>query len=158
MPMQSRFLVALAALLLAGATSARAAEPPAVVADAIEDARKQCLGDRGKPGPNNGMVSVADLDGDGREDWILDYAKFDCKGQAPLFCGSGGCLLQIFMWQRADEWKVVYDNNVRTWTRLQIDGKPGIRFSLHGSECNKAGAEKCEKTYVFARRGLKQKR
>ena len=156
--MPFRFLLALAALLIAAAAPARAAEQPEVVAQAIDDARKQCLGDRGKPGASNGMVTVTDLNGDGREDWILDYARFDCKGPAPLFCGSAGCLLQIFMWQGGSDWKVVYDNNVRSWARLAIDGKPGVKFSLHGSECNKTGADKCEKTYVFARRGLKQKR
>jgi hypothetical protein len=130
-------------------TASLAADYPDVVKAAIEDARKQCVEVEGKPGAGDAMVSVADLDGNGREDWVLDFGKLECDGAATLFCGTGGCTLQIYLWQGGSEWKLAFDDNVRAWKRIKVGGKPGLLFHLHGSACNRVGYYDCRQTFVF---------
>ena len=57
-------------------------------ATAIEDARKQCIVAEGKPGPGGVMARAVDLDGNGRDDWVLDFGKLACDGAQTLFCGD----------------------------------------------------------------------
>src|SRR6266545_1944800 len=101
-------VVLLAAML---PTTSFAVEYPDIVNTAIEDARKQCVEAEGKPGPGEAMAAATDLDGNGREDWVLDFGKLECAGAGTLFCGTGGCLLQIYVWRRQSEWKLVFDQN-----------------------------------------------
>jgi hypothetical protein len=143
-------------LLSFGACSipAAAADFPDVVRKAVDSAANECRESGGKPG-TNAMATVADLDGNGGEDWILDYAKMQCSGIVPPFCGSGGCTLQIFLWQSGSEWELVFDQNVQAWSRAKIGGKPGLKVSLHGSACNRVGFKSCNKTYVFEKGRLR---
>jgi hypothetical protein len=142
-------------LVMLRSDPARAADYPDVVKAAIDDARKQCVEAGGKPGLDDAMASVADLDGNGGEDWVLDLGKLQCDGAASLFCGTGGCGLQIFLWQRGSEWKLAFDDNVRGWKRVKVNGRPGLLFHLHGSACNRVGYYDCRKTYVFDKGSLR---
>jgi hypothetical protein len=130
-------------------TTSFAAEQPDIVKAAIEDARKQCVEAEGKPGPGEVMARTIDLDGNGRDDLVLDFGKLECDGAQTLFCGTGGCLLQIYLWQRGMEWKLVFDENVRGWKPIKAGGKPALLFHLHGSACNRVGYYDCRKTFVF---------
>ena len=85
----------------------------------------------------------------------VDFGKLACDGADTLFCGTGGCTLQIYLWQRGSEWKLVFDDNVRGWKRISVRGKPGLLFHLHGSACNRVGYYDCRKTYVFDRGALR---
>jgi hypothetical protein len=144
-----RFLVSsLIVALCSACLTAAAADFPDVVRKAVDEAAKECRESGGKPG-TEAMATVADLDGNGGEDWVLDYAKMQCDGTPPPFCGSAGCTLQIFLWQRGPEWKLVFDENVQAWSRAKVRGKPGIKLSLHGSACNRVGSKSCNKFMVL---------
>ena len=73
----------------------------------------------------------------------------------PCSAGTGGCLLQIYLWQRGLEWKLVFDENVRAWKRIKAGGKPALLFHLHGSACNRVGYYDCRKTFVFDKGSLR---
>src|SRR3990170_5268995 len=70
-------LVALAMSL--ALTSAHAAEPPDNVAEAITEAERACKDTNGTPN-TDAVLKVEDLNGDGGEDWLADYAKLKCEG------------------------------------------------------------------------------
>jgi hypothetical protein len=146
--MSPRLFAALATALLIFAAPAAAADYPDIVRKAIDDARGQCIAAGGTPGEASG-ASVDDLDGNGGEDWILDYSKHICGGVLPQFCGSAGCALKIFMWQSGSRWDLVFDHNVEAWKRRTFGRKPGLSVSFHGSVCNQPGMKRCLKKYVF---------
>ena len=104
--MQARTSIALAALLvLSGVVVARTAEPPDNVVAAVADAVQQCKDAEGTPNAD-AVLSVDDVNGDGGEDWIVDYAKLTCDGGINPMCGSGGCTLQIYLWDGATAWNL----------------------------------------------------
>lgn len=43
-----------------------------------------------------GFMTRKDINGDGREDYTLDYGQFVCGGMHGMFCGSGGCTTTVF--------------------------------------------------------------
>ncbi len=44
-----------------------------------------------------GAVQIADFNGDGQPDYLLDYGKIVCKGEISGFCGSAGCAMRVFV-------------------------------------------------------------
>jgi hypothetical protein len=83
-------------LLAALAAPAFAAEWPAPVAAAIAERAKSCAEAGGKLAPPEKAIRRLDLDGDGRDDFILDDRRLACRG-APGWCGSGGCSIEVFL-------------------------------------------------------------
>ena len=77
-----------------GVVCAEAAEPPDNVAAEIADAVQSCKDLEGKPNAD-AVLKVEDVNGDGGEDWIADYAKLKCEGGTNPLCSSIGCTLQI---------------------------------------------------------------
>lgn len=143
--MPVRFVVlSLAAMLLAGGGAmAQTATVPAEVAAVRKELLEQCGGKaRFKPH----FQSEADLNGDGRPDYLLDYGAVACVegNKINRFCGSGGCTLDIFM-SGAAGYRRVYGDNVRSWSIKQVSGKPVLMLSLHGSFCDLAGYQPCRK-------------
>ena len=143
--MPVRFVVlSLAAMLLAGGEAmAQTATVPAEVAAVREALLEQCGGKaRFKPH----FQSEADLNGDGRPDYLLDYGAVVCTegNKVNRFCGSGGCTLDIFM-SGADGYRQVYGDNVRSWSIARAGGKPVLVLNLHGSFCDRAGYQPCHK-------------
>ncbi|WP_332694566.1 hypothetical protein [Bosea sp. (in: a-proteobacteria)] len=134
----------LAAMLLAGsgALAQRAPVPPevATVQAAIE---AQC---GGKASFKPGFQRVADFNGDGLPDYLLDYGAAECVGGEMVnpFCGSGGCTLDIFV-SAADGYRQAYGDNVRDWSLATGRGRPVLLLGLHGSACGRAGFEPCRK-------------
>src|ERR1041384_6078449 len=66
---------------------------PANAQAAIEENVKSC---DGKTEFKDGFVSEKDVNGDGVIDYVLDYGNFVCDGNEGYFCGTGGCLTQVF--------------------------------------------------------------
>src|SRR5262249_15378642 len=69
--------------------------PPQAVRDAIREVQKECEPER--PVLKTGFVVEKDINGDGRKDYILDYGKFECGNRSTDFCGTAGCLTQVFV-------------------------------------------------------------
>ncbi|HEU6454560.1 MAG TPA: hypothetical protein VN201_03770, partial [Roseateles sp.] len=79
----------LAALALS--SNALAASPlPAAVREAVKTMNADCRSAGGRPGASPGLVSTVDLNGDGRNDYVIHTTAFDCQGAASLFVGASG--------------------------------------------------------------------
>src|SRR5690242_11772900 len=77
----------------AGSAAAQSGLLPPVVAAAIEENKKVC-DSKVTLGP--GFVAMRDINGDGRADYILDYGAYSCGESSTFFCGTAGCLTQVF--------------------------------------------------------------
>jgi len=91
-------------------------------------------------------IRKLDLNGDGRDDYIVDFHETECGGRASFFCGTGGCDLLILVAQRGGALRKIFDDRVRGYEILSGRGPSEIRFVLHGSYCGSHGNPSCEKT------------
>jgi hypothetical protein len=143
-----RLRAALPALIVlsVAAVPARAAEPPDNVAEAIAEAARACQDMQGTPN-TDAVLKVEDLNGDGGEDWIADYAKMTCEGGINPVCGTAGCTLQIYFWDGGAAWDVVFEDLVQSYKFGKSGGKPMLNVTTSGVPCNKPVAETCTYTY-----------
>jgi len=95
-PRPSACTLLISLLVLSAVAGARASEPPDNVAAAVADAERQCKDLDGTPN-SNAVLSMRDVNADGGEDWIADYAKLNCEGGLNPMCNADGCLLQIYL-------------------------------------------------------------
>lgn len=126
--------------------SARAAEPPDNVSEAIDNAERACKDSNGTPNAD-AVLKVDDLNGDGGEDWVADYAKLKCEGGINPLCGTAGCTLQIYFWDGGAAWDIVFEDLVQSYTLGTSGGKPMLYVTTSGVPCNKPVAETCKYTY-----------
>ena len=140
-------LVALVILASAGGLCAQtdASLPPGVAA-AIAQNRKDC-GARVVLAPR--FVESRDINGDGRADYILDYGHFECDGNAGYFCGTAGCLTQVFASLPDGSYAKVLDENVRGLRFSRVRGRPAMLIDLHGLACGRGGAAPCALTLYW---------
>lgn len=141
-----RTIVAAIAVLLALPAQAQQAPLPKEAQAAIDEAKKDC-GERVRLKPK--FVASKDINGDGRPDYILDYEKFQCGDMASYFCGSAGCLMQVFASLPDGSYVKAWDENVRAMRFAKLKDKPAMIVDLHGSACNKAGYLPCPKTLFW---------
>jgi hypothetical protein len=146
-------LLSFAIFVLSASHTSYAAMEPDNVAAVVSRAAAECRGMGGQPN-TDAMLSVDDLNGDGGEDWIVDFSKFGCSGGANSFCGSAGCSLQIFFWSSGSTWRSVFDGVVQQYRLLRVQGRRGIEMSGRGNACGKSNAQTCRKTYIFGAKGL----
>lgn len=88
-------IVPIAALLVL-ATAQAQTHYPAAVQSRIDEMKQECSG-VGTPGKSPGLITAADLTGDGILDYILDEGAFNCEGAAALFSGSGGSQVSVYV-------------------------------------------------------------
>jgi len=119
---------------------------PANAQAAIEENVKSC---DGKATFKDGFVSEKDINGDGVVDYILDYGNLVCDGSEGYFCGTGGCLTQVFASLRRGGYVKALDENVRDLKFRRVKGRPAMLLDLHGSACGKVGVEPCPKTLLW---------
>ena len=84
MYMTKRVLAGVAALLGCLGATVSSAQTPAVVAAALKDLTSMCTEAGGKPVAAD-AVKRADLNADGKEDYILDVGSVGCEGFASLY-------------------------------------------------------------------------
>jgi hypothetical protein len=96
-----------------------------------------------------GFLTTKDVNGDGVEDYILDYANFACGNSEVFFCGTAGCLTQVFASLPHGGFVKVLDQNVRSLRFLRIKGRPAMVLDPHGIACGKVGSELCRKTLYW---------
>ncbi|MEX1059965.1 MAG: hypothetical protein WED13_02975 [Methyloceanibacter sp.] len=127
-------------------TPAWAAEPPDNVAEAIAEAARACKDMDGTPN-TDAVLRVEDLNGDGGEDWLADYAKLKCEGGINPLCSSAGCTLQIYFWDGETSWDVVFEDLVQSYKFGKSGGKRMLYVTTSGLPCNKPVSETCKYTY-----------
>jgi hypothetical protein len=121
----------------ADAQSQTNASLPKEVQQAVEKSRSVCKTWTQLPG----FVTEKDINGDGIRDFILDYDKVECDDSASAWCGSAGCLTQVFASLSDGTFVKVLDGNVRGLSK--IGGRSAMSVDLHGSACGRAGAAPC---------------
>ena len=156
-------LLVLLAVLAAAAALAQAPnkpEPfdagayPKDVQAALQNARDECRRQGGSGvtfAP--GTVHKLDLNGDGRDDYIVDLREAECAGRPAVFCGTGGCSLDILVALRGGRFRTVFSDRVREYELLPPGrGIRSIRFQLHGAYCGSYGNPSCPRTHRITRR------
>lgn len=141
-----RTMIAAVLVLFAFPAQAQQAPLPKEVQAAIDEAKKDC-GERVRLKPK--FVISKDVNGDGTPDYILDYEKFQCGDMVSFFCGSAGCLMQVFASLPAGSYVRAWDENVRAMRFAKVKDKPAMIVDLHGSACSKAGYLPCPKTLFW---------
>jgi hypothetical protein len=143
-------LIALSLGTAAHAQKAQTIPPdlPAVVKEAMEKNLKECEpGD--KPLYKPGFLTIRDINGDGKPDYILNYENFQCGEMVSLFCGTGGCQTEIFASEEDKGFVHVWNKLARKVTFLTLNKRPAMRIELHGSQCGRVGAERCAMTLYW---------
>jgi hypothetical protein len=125
---------------------AKAAVPPDNVAAAVAEAEQACKQLNGIPN-TEAVLTVDDLNGDGGEDWIVDFGKMKCEGGSNPLCGGGGCTLQIYFWDGDVAWDIVFEDLVKTYKFSKSGGKHLLHVTTPGTPCNKPAEETCTYTY-----------
>jgi hypothetical protein len=133
-------------LMVGGVLAAKAVEPPDNVADEVAYAAQACTDLEGTP-KSDAVLSASDVNEDGGEDWIADYAKLDCAGGVNPMCGPDGCDLQIFLWNGAMAWPLAFDETVKSYAFGRRGGRPVLRVVMAGAACDKPSGEICHVTY-----------
>jgi hypothetical protein len=148
------FALALLALAAGGAVAKDAAKPapvaasdyPAAIRESLDNAAKECReADDGKLTPAPDMVRKIDLTGDGRDDYLVSFEDMECSTFESIFCGTGGCLFEIYVALGDGSLRSVFSNPVREYKILPGKGARTIRFDMHGGYCGTYGAAECIK-------------
>lgn len=128
---------AIAAAMEACPMRAPAVEDP--VATVLSSLEAECKDLGGRLEMVGGFERAEDLDGDGRDDLIIEYGGAPCTTALSLHCGSGGCVSDIYMARDR--------GYVRAWSDVVRDvlneEGTGVAISVHGSACDLAGVESC---------------
>ena len=114
----------LAGTLVLASLPAEAVEWPPAVATAIKEREAACAKQGGRPNPSRRFVRRLQLDGDGRDDFILDDSQFRCSKGSSEWCGSGRCSKAVYLSSAKDKSKPVL---------VELGGAYGVRKSRRGS-------------------------
>jgi len=139
-----RFLAA--CLVAGGVVAAKAVVAPDNVEEELAFAVQSCRNFEGTPNAD-AVLSVADVNEDGGEDWIADYSKLDCAGGVNPMCSPDGCDLQIFLWNGAMAWPLRFEETVQSYKFGKRDGRPVLDVVMAGAACDKPAGETCRVTY-----------
>jgi len=93
-----------------------------------------------------GDIQKIDLTGDGRDDYIVHLKNAQCAERESVFCGTGGCDLEILIANRDGSYKSVFGQRVRGYEIKPGRGARTIRFQLHGGYCGGHGNPSCYKS------------
>lgn len=121
---------------------------PKPVNEAMEKNLKECEPGE-KPLYKPGFLTIRDINGDGKPDYILNYDHFQCGERVSIFCGTGGCQTEVFASDEEKGYVPVWNKLARKVTFLTLNKRPAMRIELHGSLCGRNGAERCAMTLFW---------
>jgi hypothetical protein len=121
---------------------------PKVVQDAVAKNNKECE-EGTSPIFKPGFLTTKDINGDGKPDFILNYEHFQCGELVSLFCGTGGCLTEIFVSDDDGSYLPVWNEMARRIRFATVSKRPAMLIDLHGSACGRLGAERCAMTLYW---------
>ncbi len=87
-----------------------------------------------------GFASTRDLTGDGLDDLVISYGV-RCDGTASYYCGSAGCLTEIWIAEQPEKWTLALSAHVQGVSPTLYDGAPALKFVNHGGGCGRPGSE-----------------
>jgi hypothetical protein len=123
-----------------------AGDYPAEIRKSFDTAVEACReADDGKVTFATDTVRSVDLTGDGRQDFVVSLENTRCSTFESVFCGTGGCPLEIYVALPDGTYRNVFSDQVRAYKILPGKGKgpQTIRFDMHGGYCNTYGAAEC---------------
>ena len=141
------------AAVQSGALAAAEGPPPEIV-EATELSMVLCQDLGGLPRLEESFQSTLDLNGDGTPDFITDFAGLECTGAEGAFCGTGGCLLSVWLSTDAGRFDRI-DLGVSEHHSVVPGGEnglPGLRVHYHGALCDGAADADggCTRLWRFA--------
>ncbi|WP_022723490.1 hypothetical protein [Rhodopseudomonas sp. B29] len=143
-------LATVVSLLIAIVGPARGDElqdlPPSI-RRSVDTLQRACSPDR--LSFESGFVTRKDVNGDTRDDYVLDYGQAKCGEMSSSFCGSAGCLTQVYASHADGTYSLELDMNVRGISFIKHGGTPAMLLDLHGSQCGGVGADPCTKISYF---------
>lgn len=125
---------------------ARIQELPVEIREAVEARKRMCGSATIRLGA--AFVESRDVNGDGYEDYVLDYGQFACGTDATFFCGTTGCAQEVFVSSNGRFVKAL-DDNIRSIRFDRIEGRSAMILGLHGSSCGRGGSEACGTTLYW---------
>jgi hypothetical protein len=137
--------LAAVALVCAAPAAARSDDYPAAVNAAVADAKKYCEDNGGKFAMKPSGIHKVELNGDKRDDYIVDFTDASCNGADGGLCGTGGCEIDIMVALPSGKYVTVFDAPVLTYEILPATHS--MRFQFHGGYCGEhGGGSHCMKT------------
>jgi hypothetical protein len=142
----------LAALAVPAAAQVAAKQPPFRAIDYPIEVRKalayaplECRREGGgKVTFAPDTVRKVDLNGDGRDDYVVSLQDTTCSTYAGGFCGTAGCTMDFLVTLPDGRIRNVFSDRIRGYEIL-----PGgtVRFQLHGAYCGGSGNPSCFKEH-----------
>jgi hypothetical protein len=129
-----------------GVGQAKEAAPPEEIAGIIADAVQVCRVQGGKP-DTAAILRGEDLNGDGDNDWIVDFARMKCDGASNPACNKSGCTLQLYFWDGYSDWDLVFEDFVESYKFSQSGDTRTMHVTTSGIPCNKPPEETCSYNY-----------
>ncbi len=139
------------ALLLGLASPALALDLPPPIQKLTDGAFAECREAGGAPSLLADYARTADLNGDGAEDYLIDFVGLNCAGAESYFCGSAGCPVSV--------WASTPAGLESAWSgpaqASRIDTSvtpPVVEVHLHGQFCDPpaAGVDGCDQRVALA--------
>ena len=138
--------VSASTLIAAAAQAQDRSSYPSEIQKDLDEARKECAeADDGKITVKPGFVRKLDLTGNKRADYVVDHGELKCSTFESVFCGTGGCLHNIYVTTKAGELRQVFSGAVRRYKVSKGAGAKTITFHLHGGFCGEGGYYDCVK-------------
>jgi hypothetical protein len=140
-----RILAAVPILVLAAA-----AEPPAALIEATEEATALCSAFGGTPAILDGYSLARDLNGDGRDDFLTDLGRLECGGAWDALCGPSGCPVSVWL-SEPDGGYARFDFGRLRGIEVR-DGAPlpAVVARYAAPYCSAEAVEDCTRTWTFA--------
>jgi hypothetical protein len=133
--------------LIGSAIPAAAQDFPKGIQEALERHKAFCLDGGGTAVTfDRNVARKIDLNGDGRDDYILDMRDTVCTEMEHAYCGTGGCAVEILIAQRDGSYKSAFSDTIFRYEIKPGRGVRTIKFHLHGGYCGKHGPEACSKS------------
>jgi hypothetical protein len=89
-------------------------------------------------------VRKVDLNGDGRDDYVVSFQDTECSTYAGGFCGTAGCSMEFLVALPDGKIRSVFADRIRGY---EILAGGTVRFQLHGAYCGRSGNPSCFKEH-----------
>lgn len=141
----------LSALACCLALPAAAQTLPAPIQAVTDAAFAECRDVGGTPSLLADYARSADLNGDGTDDWLIDFVGLNCAGAESYFCGSAGCPVSVWV-STPRGYESAWSGPAQA-SRIDTSATPpGVVVALHGQFCEppRDGPEGCEQRIALA--------
>lgn len=131
-------IVALPMTVLMLAAQAHADDLPGPVRAAVDQAKAECTAfENGELALEEGALVQVDLTGNGVLDWVVDTLHMQCSSAASLFCGTGGCQLNLIVAE------ITTDAQSKGWDVIDFGPNRVVLMDVHGSMCDGINPTPC---------------